>query len=359
MRLVDKYALREMVVPTLAGMLVVVVLMLGNFLYYYISDIIRLKASFADAAQLLILKTPSFAWMILPAGALFGCALAVTRLARDSEITMMRMAGISVRRIFLPIFIVGVLLSGAHYLVQEKVAPWAETRSKKVLNRIYRSPGTPPIQANVFFSSENYRFYVERVERQEGRTILRKVMIYELPAGNEFPQLMTAEVAVQEGNVWVLKNGVVHKMGREGFTDYEARFSEAKLDLRRSIAGLWEGQKTTEEMTAAELGRQLKLFGSSDKQRADEWRTNYHFKLSIPLSCLLIMLCVAPLCLRFGRTGGFMGVLIGILVLALYWNIVVFGKALGTAGILPPALAGWSEVVVFAVAGAVLMWKAE
>jgi len=359
MKLIDKYALREMVVPTLAGMLVVVVLMLGNFLYYYVGDLIRYRASFFDATSLLLLKTPSFAWMILPSGALFGCALAVTRLARDSELTMMRMAGISVRRIFLPIFIVGALLSAAHYLVQEKVAPWAETKSNRIMNRIHRTPGAPPIQANVFFNAENYWFYVQRVDRQGRRTVLHKVMVYEVQPGNDFPRLITAETAQQEGNVWVLKDGVVRKIGRNGFTDYESRFSEGRLDLRRSLEGLWEGQKTAEEMTASELAKQIKLFGSSNAQISADWRTNYYFKLSIPLSCFLMMLCVAPLCLRYGRTGGYMGVLISILVLAAYWNIIVFGKALRAADILSPAVAGWSEAVIFAIAGAVLMWKAE
>jgi len=54
-----------------------------------------------------------------------------------------------------------------------------------------------------------------------------------------------------------------------------------------------------------------------------------------------------------------MGVLIGILVLAVYWNIIVFGKVLGTEGILPPTIAGWSEVIVLFTAGIILMWKAE
>jgi lipopolysaccharide export LptBFGC system permease protein LptF len=112
-------------------------------------------------------------------------------------------------------------------------------------------------------------------------------------------------------------------------------------------------------MTASELGAKLKVFGTSNKQASDDWRTNYHFKLSIPLSCFLIMLCVAPLCLRFGRTGGFMGVLIGVLVLAVYWNIIVFGRLLGSTSLLPPVIAGWSEVIVFSAAGLVLMWKAE
>lgn len=359
MRLIDKYALKEMVVPTLAGMLVVVIMMLGNFLFYWVTTLIRLRASFSDVAELMLLKIPSFAWMILPSGALFGCALAVTRLARDTELTMMQMAGISVRRIFLPIFIVGALLSGCHYLVQERVAPWAESRSKTVMNRIYKTPGAVPIQANVFFNSGNFWFYVQNVRHDGPQTTLQQVMVYEVTPGENFPSLMTAESAVQQGNVWVLRNGIMRKVGKDGFTDYETRFHEAKLNLLQSIDGLWEAQKTTEEMTASELHKQIKQFGSTNTSASSDWRTNYNFKLSIPLSCLLIMLCVAPLCLKYGRTGGFMGVLIGIMVLAVYWNIVVFGKVLGTSGALPPALAGWSEVIIFSVAGAFLMWRAE
>jgi lipopolysaccharide export LptBFGC system permease protein LptF len=47
------------------------------------------------------------------------------------------------------------------------------------------------------------------------------------------------------------------------------------------------------------------------------------------------------------------------MVLAVYWNVVVFGKVLGTSGALPPIVAGWSEVFVFVIAGTYLMWKAE
>jgi len=358
MKLVDRYVFREMVVPTLAGMLVVVVMMLGNFLYYFISDLIRLQASFGDAAELLVLKIPSFAWMILPSGALFGCSLAVTRLARDSEITAMRTAGISVRRIFLPIFIVGLILSAAHFLIQEKLSPWAETRSKQVINKIYRSPGAPPIQANVFFNYDKYWFYAKRVDREDAKTVLHDLMIYEIQP-NGYPTLTTAESAEQMGNVWILRNGVMRKTNNKGFTEYEAKFKVAKLNILTPVARLLDTRKSTEEMTAAELGRHIKLFGSSNKALDDNWRTSYHFKLSLPLSCILIILCAAPLALRYGRSGSFMGVLIGILVLAVYWNVVVFGKALGSAGHIPPIIAGWLEVAVFAIAGTYLMWKIE
>ena len=62
---------------------------------------------------------------------------------------------------------------------------------------------------------------------------------------------------------------------------------------------------------------------------------------------------------RLFDNGGFTGVLIGIIVLFFYWNVILFSRVLGETGGLPPMLAGWSEVIVFGIAGAVLMWKVE
>src|SRR5204862_1643750 len=39
---------------------------------------------------------------------------------------------------------------------------------------------------------------------------------------------------------------------------------------------------------------------------------DYHFKLSIPFSCLVMALCCPPLALRFAKGGGFMGTLLSI-----------------------------------------------
>jgi len=71
------------------------------------------------------------------------------------------------------------------------------------------------------------------------------------------------------------------------------------------------------------------------------------------------MLCVGPLSLRFGRSGGFMGVLIGIIILFFYWNVILFSRVLGETGGLSPTIAGWSEVIIFSALGAFLLWKVE
>ncbi len=210
MRILDRYAVAEIVVPFTIGFFVIMVLLIGNVLFINIDLIVSRLHEWPDVLKLIALKTPYFMVLALPSGALFGCALAVSRLSRDSEITMMRMAGVSLRRIFLPFIMVGAVVSIAAFYVQEKVTPWAESQSYKTLLRLWSSQGPPPIQANVFFQSENHYFYVQQVDRRSGEMVLHNIMIYELPMGKGYPMLTTAKTARQEGNVWVLELSLIH-----------------------------------------------------------------------------------------------------------------------------------------------------
>lgn len=357
MRILDRYAIGEIVVPFAIGFFVILVLLIGNVLFINIDLIVSRLHEWPEILRLIALKTPYFMVLALPSGALFGCALAVSRLSRDSEFTMMRMAGASMKRIFLPFILVGALVSAAAFYVQEKVTPWAESQSYKTLLRLWSSQGPPPIQANVFFQSENYYFYVQQIDRRSGEMVLRNIMVYELPTGEGYPMLTTARTARQEGNVWILEDGVVRKIGKDGFTEQEGPFKRAKLDLRRPMTTFEDTAKNPDQMTISELREKIDVFSASGME-ASRMKMSYHFKLALPLSSLILMLCVAPLSLRFGRSGSFTGVLLGIVVLFLYWNVILFAKALGGAGMLPPILAGWSEVIIFGIIGAYLMWRA-
>ena len=46
-------------------------------------------------------------------------------------------------------------------------------------------------------------------------------------------------------------------------------------------------------------------------------KVDWHFKLSLPLSCLVFALCAAPLSLRFSRVGSYSGILLGIVIMFL------------------------------------------
>ncbi len=359
MKTLDKYVAREMIVPFAAGFSIVLVLLVGNIIYNSISMIVSRIHQWPDLLYYVLLQTPYVVVIALPSGALFGCSLAISRLARDSEITMMRMAGISTRRIFLPIFIAGALISVAAYAFQEQVTVWAERESVTVLKRLWLAQGPPPVEANVIFRVDNYSFYVSSVRRQGDKLRLGDIMVYESPLGPGYPTLTTAQSAEEENHVWVLRNGTTMRVGRDGEPELVAHFGAMRLDLRRALADyLVTEQKKPAAMTISELQQQMKFMDKSG-QDTRAFRLEYGYKLAIPLSSLVILFCVAPLSLRFGRGGESMGVLIGMVVLFIYWNVILFSRVLGETGGLPPMLAGWSEVIIFSVIGVFLMWKVE
>ena len=123
MRKLDRYLLGELLVPLLIGTVVIALLFVAN-------DLIAIYKTFnVDAVprlaivQMLLYKLPSWMNYTFPIGMALGASLAVSRLARESEITAMRAAGIRVSRILLPIVVAGGLVSVANYLVVERLIP--------------------------------------------------------------------------------------------------------------------------------------------------------------------------------------------------------------------------------------------
>jgi len=366
MKLIDRYLIREMVVPFLAGMLIVLVLWIGNIVFYQVSILRGRTELFPVFIQYVLLKSTYYVTLSLAAGSLFGAALAVSRLTRDSEITVMRVAGASVRRIFLPLLVVGVVVSSLAFLVQEKLVPSAERRSSKLLYRLYYIQGPPPMAADVFFNWQNYYFYVRNVQRVGRSAELAGVTVWELPAGRGYPMIITAERATWVREIIEMRDGVVHKLGADGFTEQEAKFKRLRLNLRQVFSQVFQTQKTPEQMTTSELVRKIRAYSSTGFSSSglpsgylSNLRLEYHFKLSVPLSSIILIMCAAPLGLRFGRHSSFAGALMGIVIVFLYWNVLLFSKLFSQSGWLPPALAGWSQVIIFALLGAVLIWKAE
>lgn len=355
----DKYLLKEMVAPFIVSVLAFVVLLVGRVIFDNLEFIIDRRVPLPLVLRLIAFDLPRIIGLVLPLAVLFGTALSINRLGRDNEITAMRIAGTPLRRIFLPVIAVGFVASLVTFWLNESITPWANRESRRTVRYILGLQSVPPIQDNVFFESEGYYFYVQRVEqRGRDRVELAKVMIYETPPPGGYPMLITAERASNKKNLWTLHDGVLRKIGPDGLTRYEARFQRMELNLKRAIQALWQTQQTPDEMGFRELSHRIEVFSNAGRDVC-KLKVDWHFKFSLPLSCLVFALCAAPLSLRFVALGTYSGILLGIVIMFLYWNNIFLGKALGMGGIVPPFVAGWSQCLIFGLAGIYLIWREE
>src|SRR5438034_5144486 len=119
MRLLDRYLLRELLVP--------LGYCLGGFLMFWVAfdlfteleGLQEYKMHASDIARYYLVRTPEFLVMVLPIALLLALLYALTNHARHHEIAAMRAAGVSLWRLAAPYFGVGLAASMVLFALNE------------------------------------------------------------------------------------------------------------------------------------------------------------------------------------------------------------------------------------------------
>ena len=365
----DRYLLGEMVLPFVGGILLIVVMLVGNTLFPLIEDIVKNGIPPLIIARLIVFNIPILIPLTLPPGVALASAWAVNRMARDSEITPIRMAGVSLRRLFLPIILVGLLASAASFLVGDRVVPpaWREFQKTQSQMFSYALQASPALAANKVFTFQDYSFHIREIRKdpagKANRLQLYGVTIYQNPTEpNGFPMLMTAKSADYDRDVWTLHDAHVMTFDSEGLIKFEARNLPGKtitLNLQVPLDSLSQTMTgTLDTQTMAQLGSEMNAMARTGQDNTAV-AFNYYAKVGLPFLCLAFALCAPPLALRFARAGAYMGIFLSIVMVWVAWNTLLLTKILGLAGKMPPSLAAWSPALLFAVVGIYFLWRAE
>lgn len=216
MRLIDRYLLRELLVP--------LGFCLGGFLIFWIGvDVLgeldgfqRAKMRFVDVAQYYWLGMPELLTTVLPVGFLLALLYSLTNHARHNELTAIRAAGISLWRLCLPYFLVGALFSGGLYALTEHLAPNAKERQEGLKTR------------RLATHTEETRLWRERIDLEnaaEGRrwnigafhvgTAELRATRVRMPLDPTARRAFRANRVVWTNGMWVAK-GLVETIWRNG-----------------------------------------------------------------------------------------------------------------------------------------------
>lgn len=369
MHRLDRYILREMLVPFLIGLGAVVLMLTGTVLYNNADTFLNYGIPASGVARIALYFLPYLVHLTMPVAVAIATSLTVARLARDTEITVMRAAGISLKRIFLPVFAAGALLSVVDFYFGEKVVPLATAAYERTMSSLSRNIRflTPQAGQAIQSPDKRYTVWIGRMELgQQGHTArLHDVRLLVDPGGPS-PTIILAENADYNNGVWTLHDAKLH-IYRNGGTEetfvaakkqqINFRLTEQTFNLIALQLPLYSSAST---ISFAELRKSLQ------QQRRAGWVNprdllDFHFKLSVPFSCLVFAIACPPLALRFARSGNFMGVLLSIVLVFVYWNMLLAAKILGARypAAFPPMVAGWSQNILFSLAGLYFLWREE
>jgi len=361
----DKYLLGEMLWPFLAGTALIVVMLVGNTLFPLIQQIVSYGIPFLVVAKLVACNIPTLIVLTLPAGTALASAWAINRLARDSEITVIRMAGVPLRRIFVPIYIIGMLASCVSFFIADHVVPAAQREFMQIQQEMgtYAIEASPDVATDKIFNYQDYTFDIGAIHKDPGgdpnKLQLNDVIIFQKESSSGFPIIISAQSAQYDHDIWTLHNVVVHDLAANGFVRTEISGATTTLNLKVPLNNLAATSfQTPDEQTMEQLGEEMRALNKTG-QKSPEISVDYYSKLALPFVCLAFALCAPPLALRFARAGAYMGIFLSLVMVWVGWNTLLLTKFLGLSGKIPPFIAAWSPDILFAVLGIYLLVTME
>lgn len=367
MKRLDRYLIREMIIPFLIGQGAVVLMLTGTVLYNNADAFLANEIPAIAVAKIAFYFLPYLINLTMPVAMAIAASLTVSRLARDTEVTVMRAAGISLKRIFLPMFVVGLAVSIGDFYFGERVVPWANRQFEQVMTSLSFSKGFRP-QAGQVVQSPDQKFTASIGSMElhpDNSARMYNVMILQGGTAGRPTTVMFSDTADYQDGLWKLYKARIHIYEAGGLKE---KFSQADASINFKLA-----EKTFQTIylqlplysnaatkTFSEISQEVAI---QRRSRFVDPRTllEYHFKLSVPFSCLVFAIACPPLALRFARAGNFMGVLLSIILVFVYWNALLASKIIGTRfpDMLPPFVAGWGQDIVFALVGLYFLWRGE
>jgi len=361
MRLLDRYLLRELLVP--------LGYCLGGFLMFWVAfdlfgeleGLQEYKIRLSDIARYYLVRTPEFLVMVLPIALLLALLYALTYHARHHEIAAMRAAGVSLWRLAVPYFGVGLAASMVLFALNEFCVPGSADMAERIKQRQHDQAERHLIRNHGFTNTRDGRRWVISVFNETTAEMFDPKVFWRLPDGSGI--WLWAERAIHTNEVWRFFNvREFHDSGETNATLVPGlqtnvltmAFSETPDQIRSEIkiSNLLSVRKARKaDVPIFEILDYLRLHPNPERSQRLWLYTKLHGRLAAPWTCLVVVVIALPFGAASGRRNIFVGVASSIFICFTFCVLLQLGLALGTGGYMPSWLAAWFPNLTFGIAG--------
>lgn len=377
MKVLTRHVAKEVLIATLF-VLVALVALIAFFDLVSQARNIGNRYSISMALFLTMLKLPSRLYEVMPIAALLGAVYTMSRLAANSEFTIMRVAGLSPFRLAGMMTVPALILIAMTYCLGEWLTPAADMMRNDMDNILFNRKLSARGYSSGVWVKDNVK-----EQQNAGQATVRFVNVHNLIAGEhsrtgawrvfEFDKdgslirvLHAPEASYISGRGWHLKDAKVEtlpKITHDETPMVEKSSARKDVDLmlpsemRPEILGVLTIKP--ERMGISDLWQYIAHLKET-KQTSDRYQVALWSKVFYPLAIFVMLAVAMPFAYLNTRSGGvsikiFAGLMIGISFYALN-NIFSF---LGVLNTWHPMVVAVVPTSVMLVCAAVALWLLE
>lgn len=358
MKIIDRYIIKELLLPFLSGILAFTTILLGStVLFALVSDAVKYGIPFRDIALLVILKLPYVVALAIPMSTLFATITVFSRLGNDLELLALRANGVSVIRLLVPVIFVGILISFLSVWFGELVVP-ASAKAAKTVMYSYKYKNVPRIQKNINLTEykDGFPYRIINIGEKDQQAV-KNITIAEYNRGD-----LVRLIRANHGNwinsgAWEFFDGIMHFFKKDSLKEVTViEFEKEFINLNLKPLDLGNRNRSVEEMTRKEMKDWIAL---KERTGHDPIKLimDMHMKTAVAFSSFIYCFLGASMGLKPHRSSSAMGIGLSLVIIFAYILLMAIGSGLGMSKAVPAVFAAWFPNIVVGIISVVLVRK--
>ena len=195
MKKLDQFILKSFVGPFFATLFIVVFILMMQFLWVYIDELVGKGLSFGVIVEFMAWGSATLLPLSLPLATLLASVMTVGNMSENNELIAIKSAGISLQRVLAPLMIASVVISIGAFFAANNLVPVAFNKIYTLRDDIGRTKNEINIPVGTFY--DGLDGYVLRIDDRDKKTgMMYGVMVYDHSSGKGNTSLTLADSAM-------------------------------------------------------------------------------------------------------------------------------------------------------------------
>jgi len=298
----------------------------------------------------------------VPVASLISTIYVLGALNKYGEITAMRAAGISIRRILMPFIYIGFAITILVFGISEKILPQsmrtAESIKENSIDNIGKSKTVNKrmIPNIALYGKNNRLIFIDSFD-PSSKTAMGITILEQDKKDNVSLKINAHEAKWVDGK-WLFSSILMYKLDDKGTVIDSPEFFQEKIISMEKPKDLVSKGTNYEYMSFRDLLNYIKNFSETSPKLITRLRVDLHQKTSLPFISLVVILIGAGFALKISQRGkatALLGIGMSIVIGFIYYAFMASCIALGKSGALPAFLSAHLANIIFGLIGIILI----
>ncbi|WP_018147794.1 LptF/LptG family permease [Henriciella marina] len=305
------------------------------------------------AVSIIVNLIPHYLQLAIPAALFLAMIISIDRLSRSGELVTMLSAGLSLKHLSRPFFILAGIAAIASLIISGFLQPLGRYSYRQTVHGIQTQSFEAAFQEGRFVQIDDYTVWTEHREFGGGK--LGSTFILETPPDGRERYISAPSGALlesEQGTVGlILENGrgatLLPPDRRDGTESPSVSFDRIRWPIEPETASFRARGNDERELTVLELG-DVSAFPRVEQTAASAL---LHDQLSRAFLILILPVLAFPPGVNLGRRPRAGGIVLGVIALLIVQKALEYGLQTASTGAIPAWAGSWPVLVVTLCAG--------